>query len=219
MNALYHPTVQQTLDVLHDEAKLDWKPMLKYAPQIIWGLMKGKGLMKALTPEMAKDSYMPVSKEQGEFLYNMVRATNAKNIVEFGTSFGIGTIYLAAGAQDNDGHVYTSEIEPHKCQVANQNIAKAGFSDSVTLLEGDALETLKTVEDGIDLLFLDGWKDLYNDVLDLMLPKLRIGATVIGDNITLAEARKYFARVSAPGSGFVTTVVNKDTALSCYIGK
>lgn len=218
-HALNSVNVQNTLTQLHADAKGDWKTMLKYTPTVLFGLIRGKSMMKSLTPKMAENAYMPVSEDSGRFLYNIVRATNAKNIVEFGTSFGVGTIYLASGAKDNGGQVYTSEIEPHKCQVATVNIAKAGLADYVSVLEGDALKTLQNVPDGIDLLFLDGWKDLYNDVLDLLLPKLKIGATVIGDNITLAEAKEFFERVSADDSGFITSIVDKDTSLSCYVGK
>lgn len=217
--SLKESRVQQTLATLHSEAKGDWKIMLKYAPRIIWGLLRGKSMMKALTPGMAKNAYMPVNVEEGQFLYNIARSTRAKHIIEFGSSFGVGTIYLAAAAKDNGGHVITTEIETYKCQVTKENLNKARLENYASVLEGDALKTLQDVSSEIDLVFLDGWKDLYNDILDLLLPKLKDGAVVIGDNIDLAEAKEYFARVSAKDSGFITSIVNKNTAISCYVGK
>jgi predicted O-methyltransferase YrrM len=211
--------VKQTLNKLHENAKKDWKIMFKYAPKIVWGLLRGKSMMKALTPSMAKDAYMPVSEKEGTLVYNIARSIRAKHIIEFGSSFGVGTIYLAAAAKDNGGHVVTTEIEPYKCEVTQNNLQNAGLDKYVTLLEGDALQTLQTINNDIDLVFLDGWKDLYNDVLDLLLPKLREGAVVIGDNITLAEAKDYFRRVSDKNSGFVTSTLNKEMSLSYYVGK
>lgn len=217
-NSLENDLIKQTLEKLHLDAKGDWKIMLKYAPRIIWGLMRGKSMMQSFTPNMGKDAYMPVSEEEGKLLYNIARITNSKHIVEFGSSFGVGTIYLAAAAKDNGGHIITSEIEPYKCQVTKENLKKAGVEKWVTLLEGDALQTLKNVEPNIDMVFLDGWKDIYNDVLDILLPKLKKGAVVIGDNINLPDAKQYLSRVLDEKSGFSTSIVNKVTAISCYIG-
>lgn len=208
--------VVSTLDHLHSLAKGDWK-LIQHLPRVLWGLMAGKSMMKTLTPSIMKDAFIPVSKEQGLFLYNLARSAGSKTIIEFGSSFGIGTIYLAAAAKDNGGRVITTEIEPSKCCATEENVKKAGLARYVTVLEGDALKTLKGVPAGIDFLFLDGWKDLYNAVLDLLLPKLKGGAIVVGDNINLAEGKDYLSRVKAKDSGFITAKVNNATALSYYI--
>lgn len=212
------PNVSDTLAALHNDARHDWKPMIRHAPQAIWGLLCGKSMMKALTPEMMKDAYIPVSPRQGRYLYSTAVGMGARHIVEFGSSFGIGTLYLAAAARDTDGHVTTTEIEPHKCEVTRANLVRAGLSDRVSVLEGDALQTLQTVQPGIDLVFLDGWKDLYNDVLDLLLPKLRYGSIVIGDNVNLAEGKDYLKRVQKSESGFITALLDRNTAISTYVG-
>ncbi|MEM7271988.1 MAG: class I SAM-dependent methyltransferase [Actinomycetota bacterium] len=217
-NTLATEQVRSTLDALHEDAKGDWSTLVRNAPQVLWGLARRQGMMQSFTPAMASEAYLPVSRDGGRLLNTVARATGARHIVEFGTSFGLGTIYLAAAAKDNGGHVTTSEIEPNKCRVAAENLDRAGLTDHVTILEGDALETLADIEPGIDLLFLDGWKDLYNDILDLLLPRLRTGAIVIGDNVNLAEARDYFDRVSADDSGFVTSRVGRDTSISYYLG-
>ncbi len=105
---------------------------------------------------------MPVSKDGCRLLYSLVRAIRPKTVVEFGTSYGISTIHLAAGVADNGvGHVWTTELNATKVAAARQNFEDAGLAASVTLLPGDALETLATVPGPIDLVLLDGWKDLY----------------------------------------------------------
>ena len=81
--------------------------------------------------------------------------------MEFGTSYGISTVYLAAGVTDNGtGHVMTTELSSRKVEAAGSNLKEAGVDAPVTILEGDALETLVDMPGPIGLVLLDGWKDL-----------------------------------------------------------
>ena len=90
-----------------------------------------------------KDHPLPVSRTTGKLLYLLVRSIRARNIVEFGTSFGISTLHLAAALKDNGGgRLIGSEFEPSKIVRARQNLAAGGLSDLVEIREGDALETL-----------------------------------------------------------------------------
>jgi predicted O-methyltransferase YrrM len=209
--------VSQTLDLLHNKAKRDYRSFISALPKVLMGLLTGKKLMSAVTPEMLKDAFIPVSREQGLFLYNVARSIKAKTIVEFGSSFGISTLYLAAAAKDNNGKLITTEIIPDKCRVTEQNLQKAGLNPVAVVLEGDALITLKEFDETIDLLFLDGWKNLYTDVLDMLLPRMRQGSVVIADNINLSDAMDYMSVIKSSRSGFVTTVLNKTTAFSVYV--
>src|SRR5258708_5154033 len=75
-----------------------------------------------------KNAYIQISSDAGETIYNTARAIDARRIVEFGTSFGVSTIYLAAAVRDNGGgKVIGTELEPTKVAVARQNIAAAGL--------------------------------------------------------------------------------------------
>jgi predicted O-methyltransferase YrrM len=139
-----------------------------------------------------KDVYIPISREQGRFLYLTAVAMGARRIVEFGTSFGVSTIYAAAAARDTGGEVIGSELEPSKHERALANLAEAGLADVVEVRLGDAMETLRGVPAPIDLVLLDGWNDLYLPVLQLLEPKLRPGSVVLADNI------KTFRRSLAP---------------------
>ncbi len=107
-----------------------------------------------------KDLWLPVSRETGALLYMLARSTNARNVVEFGTSFGISTLHLAAALRDNGGgRLIGSEFEPSKVARARAHLAEGGLADLVEIREGDALQTLASdLPDAIDLLLLDGAK-------------------------------------------------------------
>ena len=102
-NTLRSERVRTVLDRLHQDARGDWVRFLGLVPRLAAGLASGKSVMQSLTPSAAKNIYMPVSREQGQFLYLTARTIRAKRIVEFGTSFGISTLYLAAAVRDNPG--------------------------------------------------------------------------------------------------------------------
>ena len=125
-----------------------------------------------------KDAAIPVSRETGLLLYMLARSAQARVIVEFGTSFGISTLHLAAALRDNGGgRLITTEFEPSKAQRARNNLSAGGLLDLVEIREGDALETLRSgLPEQIDLLLLDGAKGLYADVLALVADRLRPGA-------------------------------------------
>ena len=96
---------------------------------------------------LAKELYLAVSPETARLLYLLARANGARAIVEFGTSFGISTIHLAAALRDNDDgrggfRLIGSDLEPAKVAQARANLAEAGLDDLVDVREGDALETL-----------------------------------------------------------------------------
>ena len=149
----------------------------------------------------AKELYMAVSPETARLLYMLARATRARGVVEFGTSFGISTIHLAAALRDNGGgRLVGSELEPNKVAQARANLTRAGLADLVDVREGDALETLaRDLPETIDLVLLDGHKPLYPRILDLVAPRLRAGACLVADNADASP--DYVARVRAAGGG------------------
>jgi predicted O-methyltransferase YrrM len=100
-----------------------------------------------------KNAPLAVSRETAMLLYMLARSTSARTIIEFGTSFGISTLHLAAALRENGGGVLiTSEFEPSKVERARQNFVGGGLSDLIQIREGDALETLgRDLPDRIDL--------------------------------------------------------------------
>jgi len=164
-----------------------------------------------------KDAPLAVSRETGLLLYMLARSSRAKAIVEFGTSFGISTLHLAAALRDNGrGRLITSEFEPSKAARARDNLSAGGVIDLVEIRDGDALKTLSTdLPDTIDLVLLDGAKALYSDILDLLEGHLRPGAIIVADNAD--DSPDYLARVRAPGSGYMSTAFAEDVELSMRI--
>lgn len=161
-------------------------------------------------------AYSAVSAEEGRFLHLLALVAEAQHVVEFGCSFGISTIYLAAAARANGGHVITSDFEPAKVAGAQQNITAAGLQEYVTILAGDARATLATVADGIDLLFLDGDKDLYLPLFEQLLPKLSPRAVVVADNADQPGCRPYVAHLTEGAPEFASVALFGGRALVSY---
>jgi predicted O-methyltransferase YrrM len=164
-----------------------------------------------------KDVPLPVSRETGTLLYMLAPSSGAKSIVEFGTSFGISTLYLAAALRDNGaGRVVTTEFEPSKVARARAHLKAGGLDDLVEIREGDALKTLAAdLPAAIDLLLLDGAKALYPEILALVESRLRPGALVVADNAD--HSPEYLARVRAPQSGYLSTPFGEDVELSMRV--
>jgi predicted O-methyltransferase YrrM len=154
-----------------------------------------------------KGLYVPVSPKQGKFLYSVARSIRAKRIVEFGTSFGVSTIYLAAAVRDNGGGIVIgSEIEPNKIQAGRRNISEAALDEFVEIREGDAQQTLQDTGGSVDMVLLDGFKQMYLPMLQMLTPRLRSGAVVVADNIfTFRSAlAPYVAYLRDPANGFLS---------------
>lgn len=155
--------------------------------------------------DVLQDIYMPVSPEGGRLLYALARASRPETVVEFGTSFGISTIHLAAAVTDNGtGRVITTELSNRKAMAARENLKQADLAGVVTVLEGDALETLVKVAGPVGLVLLDGWKDMYLPVLQLLQPRLTPGALVLADDSSFESVAEYLSYVRDPGNGFVS---------------
>lgn len=164
--------------------------------------------------ERLKEQPLAVSRKTGVLLYMLARATGARTIIEFGTSFGISTIHLASALRDNGGgRLIGSEFEPSKVNRARQNIETAGLSDLVEIREGDALETFtRDLPEQIDFVLLDGAKNLYPSVLSLLEGRLRLGALIIADNADASP--EYLARVRSVEHGYLSVPFAADVELS-----
>jgi predicted O-methyltransferase YrrM len=148
------------------------------------------------------NNFLAVSPAYGRFLYMIARACKATRIVEFGTSMGISTIYLAAALRDNGGgRLIGTELEPTKVVSARANLDRAGLADLVDIREGDALETLRDVGGDVELLLIDGAFTLYLSVLKLVEPRLKLGAVVLGEN---AFDPGYLDYVRNPANGYIS---------------
>lgn len=151
------------------------------------------------------DFYLPITPEAGRLLYALVRASRPATVVEFGMSLGISTIHLAAAVRDNGtGRVVTTEMSAAKVAAATKTFVDIGLDDVITVLPGDALNTLRTLEGTVDFVLLDGWKELYLPVLELLQPSMTPGALVVADNTAMAELAPYVDYVRDPANGYVS---------------
>ncbi len=221
MTTLTNTRVASLLDRLFDEADAVQIAAIPAVAEL--STDERERLMRSKTEYLnlyhrLKDVPLPVSRQTGELLYMLARSCHARNIVEFGTSFGISTLYLAAALRDNGGgHLITSEFEPTKVARARDHLEQGGLLDLVDIRAGDALETLASdLPEQIDLLLLDGAKALYPEILGLVRSRLRPGALVIADNADMNP--DYVALVRSPTSGFMSLPFAEDVELSVYTG-
>jgi predicted O-methyltransferase YrrM len=167
--------------------------------------------------------YIPVTPEAGRLLYSLVRATRPATIVEFGMSFGISALHLASAVRDNGtGRVVTTELSADKIAAAKRTFAETGLDDLITILEGDALSTLAGLDGPVGLVLLDGWKELYLPVIQLLEPHLSPGALVVADNTEMADTQPYLDYVRNVENGYVSVNFaarqSDSMEISCRVG-
>ena len=217
MNTLTSAPVSDLISRLFAEAEassaLFAKDMAQYTPEQRTAMVSSESDYLTLYT-LAKDTHLAVSPDAGKLLYMLARGSKARSIIEFGTSFGISTLHLAAALRDNGGgRLITSEFEPSKVERARHNIEAGGFSDLVELRAGDALETLaKDLPERVDLVLLDGAKSLYSRILALIEPRLSRGAWVIADNADWSP--QYLARVRSVAGPYVSVPFASDVEVS-----
>ena len=205
---LHTPRIRSVLDRMFAAAERD-----NSAAPVIPAEPSARELADALA-----DIYMPISASGGQLLYSLVRSARPETVVEFGTSYGISTIYLGSAVADNGtGHVHGTELSTSKIAAARSNVDEAGLGDVVTILAGDARETLATVPGPIGLVLLDGWKPLCLPVLRALEPRLAPGALVVADDISLSSMAEYLAYVRDPANGYVSVAfpVEDGMEISC----
>lgn len=217
MTALTTAPLAPLLERLFAEADGAGGPALNLGPEERERLLRSRTEYLEFYGKL-KDFWMPVTRDTGMLLYMLARSSRAETIVEFGTSFGISTLFLAAGLRDNGGgRLITTEFEPSKVERARRHIAEAGVADLVEFRAGDALGTLAVdMPESIDLVLLDGAKALYPDILRLVEPRLRPGAMIVADNVE--HSPEYMALIRRPDSGYVSTPFDEDVELTMWLG-
>lgn len=138
---------------------------------------------------------MNVPAEDGRLLRVLAESMNAQHVVEIGTSNGYSGLWFLMALQKTGGHLTTYEIDRARADQAMANFARAGVTNDVTLVFGDAHENvLKLNDQPIDILFLDADKGGYIDYLDKLLPKIRPGGLVVAHNMNTRQAHPPFVK-------------------------
>ncbi|WP_437572117.1 O-methyltransferase [Sorangium sp. So ce542] len=202
--------VRAVLRRLHDDADRQLPGVLLHLLPKLPRMLLGRRIDVPGTELDFADKYLALGSDQGAFCYLTARALRATTIVEFGTSFGVSTLWLAAAVRDNGGgRVIGTELVPEKARRAQANLEEAGLAPFAEIRVGDATETLRADLGEVDFMLNDGFPLRALDVLKLVAPALRPGAVVVTDNVGVfrADYRDYVAYVRDPRHGFASMTV------------
>ena len=132
--------------------------------------------LKVLQPRMLSGHF------QGQLLRFLVEMIQPKRILEIGTYTGYSAIAMAQGLKTG-GKLTTIDVNPELEKMISHFIQKAGLSDTIEQITGNALEIIPTLTDTFDLVFIDADKRNYTRYLDLIINKVRTGGYILTDNV------------------------------------
>ena len=155
---------------------------------------------------------MNVPPEDGRVLRVLTEAMNAKHVVEIGTSNGYSGIWICLALRTTGGKLTTHEIDDGRASLARENFKRAGVTDLITIVMGDAHETIKNIKTPIDILFLDADKEGYVDYLNKLLPLVRPGGLVIAHNTNMRGAMQEYKKYATSHPAVETLFIHKDGA-------
>ena len=188
-----------------------------------------RGVLARLEAEDAAEREQNVPREQrgrqvarttGQFLFALVAPQTDCEVLEIGGSRGYSTIWLAAGVRYLGGRVLSLESDPAKCEAWRLNVAEAGLDDVTELIEGDAFESLRRIDDVFDVVFIDAEKEDYEQLFDLARDKVEPGALFLADNVLshadpLADYSRH--RQADPTLESVTVPLDRGLELSAVL--
>jgi predicted O-methyltransferase YrrM len=219
LGVLHDPELERLLDALHRRSDEQVALLRNFQAE-----RAGKATDDEIR-EFRSDKLVALDRDKAEFCYQLCRATDARRIVEIGTSFGVSTLYLAAAVRDNvragsgGGVVIGTEYEPVKASAARAHFAQAGLSRFIDLREGDLRETLAHIDGPVDFVLVDIWIAMARVALELVSPHLRAGAVVLCDNTEQYrnEYADYFAFLANPANGYRTMTLPFDGGLELSV--
>jgi predicted O-methyltransferase YrrM len=139
---------------------------------------------------------MNVPSEDGRILRLLTEAVGAKHVVEIGTSNGYSGIWFCLALRTTGGKLTTHDIDEGRAALARKNFKRAGVDNIVTLVMGDAHETVKNINESIDVLFIDADKPGYVDYLQKLLPLVRPGGLILGHNVNGSRMQDYIEAIT-----------------------
>ncbi len=162
-----------------------------------------------------------VAPTTGRFLFSLVAPQASCEVLEIGGSRGYSTIWLGAGVRYFGGRVLSLEHDPEKAEAWRQNVADAGLDEWAELIEGDAFETLRELEDIFDIVFLDAEKDDYEALFALARARVEPAGLIVADNVlshveTLGAYSQ--ARQADPTLSSLTLPLDRGLELSVVLG-
>ncbi len=141
-------------------------------------------LNKILADIRAKDKgQLAISEEDGRFLRLMIASTNRKRALEIGGASGYSAIWMAQGLRATGGKLVSIEYDPVRAKELAENVKRAGFSDVVQVVAGDAFAEIPKIQGTFDFVFLDAWKRDYKKFFELVYPRLDKGGLFTAHNV------------------------------------
>lgn len=225
MSVLHDPKLEGLLAELHARNDAQLEALKSYDSERTSRAKPPAAVEAARLKAFRSDKLVALDRDKAEFCYQLCRASNARKIVEIGTSYGVSTLYLAAAVRDNigatggDGMVIGTEYEPDKARAAREHFEQAGLSRFIELREGDLRETLKQIDGPIDFVLMDIWIAMARPALELVAPHLRPGAIIVCDNTGRYRSAydDYFAFIEDPANGFRTMTLPFDGGLELSV--
>ena len=164
----------------------------------------------------ADTEQLSVSEEDGRFLRLMTVSSGAKHALEIGGANGYSAIWIGLGLRETGGHLTSIEFDPARARAAADNVRKAGLSDIVTVVPGDAFAAIPKIAGEFDFVFLDAWKRDYKRFLDLVLPRLRPHGLFLAHNVVNKqnEMRDFLAAIRGNPVLLTTIVRPSDEGMS-----
>jgi caffeoyl-CoA O-methyltransferase len=145
---------------------------------------QSREVQKILAEIKAHDKgQLAVSEEDGRFLRVLIATSKTKRALEIGGASGYSAIWIGLGLRETGGHLVTMEYDPVRAKELAANIKRAGLSDIVTVVAGDAFKHVPATPGSFDFVFLDAWKKDYKRFLDLMMPRLDKGGLFVAHNV------------------------------------
>jgi len=167
----------------------------------------------------ADTDLLAVSEEDGRFLRVMVASSGATHALEIGGANGYSAIWIGLGLRQTGGHLTSIEYDPVRAKTAAENIRKAGLSDIVTVVPGDAFKEIPKLQGEFDFVFLDAWKRDYKRFLDMVFPRLEPHGLFLAHNVVnkknemtdfltaiQSDPRMFTSIVTPSGEGISITV-------------
>lgn len=188
---------------------------LKDANSYIIGKIEEKDSLILEMEDFAHENNVPiVTKEVAEYLKFIVKTHKVKNILEVGTAIGYSGILMAKEIVEQDGKLYTIEIDEERYNQAQENIKKSGLSNIVSI-KGDAVEEIKKIEENFDFVFIDASKGHYMDFFEDSIKLLNKNGIIFIDNIMFRgylykEYPKRFKTIVKRLDSFIDSLYNRE---------
>ena len=143
-----------------------------------------QSVSKLLSEIKSKDKgLLAVSEEDGRFMRLMIASSGAKKALEIGGASGYSAIWIGMGLRVTGGRLVTIEYDATRAKELADNIKRAGLSDIVQVVSGDAFQQIPKLQGTFDFVFLDAWKKDYKRFFDMVYPRLDVQGLFLAHNV------------------------------------